>query len=186
MKEIDEKQIGLRIRSVRVLTGLNQEEFALACNFNHTSVRNWEFGRVTIRKSAVMNLIEAFQKYGIQVSFDWLVYAAGEGPVFSSTAGLKALEESNVDDLVADFQRLASQKNNRVLKAIVNDDQMSPMYHRGDLLLAIAQPLESLMSIINRQGLSSPFLVKLKDGLIVPRWLISDGVNWWEKFPIKI
>lgn len=183
MKDVDQKQIGLRIKSARVLTGLNQEEFATACNFNHTSVRNWEFGRVTIRRNAVMNLIDAFSKYGIQVSFDWLVYGAGEGPVLSSTARTQALEESNVDDLVADCQRLLSVKNNRILKAIVSDDAMCPLYHRGDLLLAIAQPLESLIPMLNAEGLPSPYLIKLKDGLIVPRWLVSDGVNWWGRIP---
>lgn len=179
MKDVDQKQIGLRIKSARVLTGLNQEEFATACNFNHTSVRNWEFGRVTLRKNAVMNLIDAFSKYGIQVSFDWLVYGAGEGPVLSSTAKAQALDESNVDDLVADFQQLLASKNNRILKAIVNEDSMRPLYQRGDLLLAIAQPLESLAPMLNTDGLPSPYLIKRADGLIVPRWLVSDGVNWW-------
>lgn len=181
MKDVDQKQIGLRIKSARVLTGLNQEEFATACNFNHTSVRNWEFGRVTLRRNAVMGLIEAFSKYGIQVSFDWLVYGAGEGPVLSSTTKAQALEESNVDDLVDDFQRLLSLKNNRILKAIVNDNAMRPLYHPGDWLLAIAQPLEALVPMINAEALPSPYLIKLKDGLIVPRWLVSDGVNWWGK-----
>lgn len=185
MKDVDQKQIGLRIKSARVLTGLNQEEFATACDFNHTSVRNWEFGRVAIRRNAVINLIDAFSKYGIQVSFDWLVYGAGEGPVLSSAAKAQTLEESNVDDLVADFQRLLSMKDGRALKAIVNDDALRPLYHRGDLLLAIAQPLESLVPMLSADGLPSPYLIKLKDGLIVPRWLMSDGVNWWGRVPSK-
>jgi hypothetical protein len=138
-----------------------------------------------LRRNAVLSLIEAFQKYGIQVSFDWIVYGSGEGPIYASTTGVQAISASNVDDVVADFQRLLAIKSNRILKALVNDDALSPLYHRGDLLLAVAQPLESLLRIVESQELASPYLVKLKEGILVPRWLVSDGVNWWARLPKK-
>jgi transcriptional regulator with XRE-family HTH domain len=179
MQDLDPKQIGLRIKSARVLTGLNQEEFAKECGFNHTSLRNWEFGRVLLREGAVLNLIEALQKFAIQVTFDWLLYGAGVGPVLCSEANTIPAQKSNFSQIVSDFQKLSAINNERALTTIVADSDMEPLYHCGDLLLALIQPLDAIQNLVKSGVGLSPYLVKMGSDIIQPRYLVSDGAKFW-------
>ena len=71
---------GLRIKAARVLTNLNQEDFAEKFKFGYASVKNWELGRSIPRDDTVGKILEAFHECGVQTTRDWLLFGLGSGP----------------------------------------------------------------------------------------------------------
>ena len=70
----DIQKIGLRMKSCRVLTGLNQEEFADKHQIPYTTIRNWEYGKVVPRLSGMNEFIDALKKDSAALVSVVLVY----------------------------------------------------------------------------------------------------------------
>jgi transcriptional regulator with XRE-family HTH domain len=179
MSDVEQKKLGLRIRAVRVLTGMNQQEFSEACSFNHTSLRNWEFGRVSPRKDAIDRLIESFQSYSIHVNKEWLIFGKGEGPIFTESITQKKAVDPKLRNEFLAFKDTCAAMGENAIVAKVSDDAMSPHYCSGDWIGGIACSLKGLHEKANiQQFLDKPLLVKTSDKEFKIRRILHDGERW--------
>ena len=179
----EQKKLGLRIKSVRVLTGLNQEEFAVECGFNHTSLRNWEFGRVTPRPEAVSKLIKAFNNFDIFVSVEWIVCGSGEGPMFN---GKKPPKDQEVikQPILAAFKKHAHESREKPIIVTVANNDMKPYFISGDIVCGIALTIHEIYEwhpSKKEHLLFEPVLSKWDQESFQPCWLNFDGVKWWAR-----
>lgn len=183
MESNDQKKIGLRIRSVRVLTGLNQQEFAEISGFNHTSLRNWEFGRVLPRKDAINKLIEAFRKFFIYVDIEWIVFGRGSGPILSDSNYINSLSsEDKWENEIVSFKDTCKSSGLTSIVIKIVDDDLAPQYCSGDIVCAVYYKFSDLLvsSKINHV-LNKPSLVKINNYSYLLRFILYDGCYWWEK-----
>jgi transcriptional regulator with XRE-family HTH domain len=179
--QIEQKKLGLRIKSLRVLTGLNQEEFAQACDFNHTSLRNWEFGRVLPRNDAIDRLIASFQSYSIYVSREWITFGKGEGPVFTQNTNQPNNTEIKWRNEISAFKQSCISMGENPLTVRIEDEAMAPQYSTGDWVAAISQSLSGLQKQANfSQLLKRPMLVKVSESYVL-RYLQFDGHFWFAR-----
>lgn len=185
MEHLEQKRLGLRIKSVRVLTGLNQEEFASACGFNHTSLRNWEFGRVFPRREAINRLINAFKLYSVYVDSDWLMYGLGSGPVFTANwtnSGYSGLSATSWHEEFSSFKKTCESLGHNTFIVRINDNVMAPYYCSGDWIGAISCSLSEFRDVPEvNTVLKKPLLVKTNDVSYSLRHAFYDGETWWAK-----
>lgn len=179
MSETEQKKLGLRIKSVRILTGLNQQEFAKACNFNHTSLRNWEFGRVLPRKEAIERLIKSFQAFSIHVDKEWLAFGKGEGPVFTECFNKEHGSNPVWRNEFLAFKETCISIGENPIVVKIDDDEMAPHYCAGDWIGAIAQSLRGLQRRLPASKiLERPLLVKTAEKEFKIRHILNDGETW--------
>src|SRR5580704_13839110 len=182
--EIQElKKLGLRIKSVRVLTGLNQEEFARECGFNHTSLRNWEFGRVSPRPRAISKLIDAFKCLGVFTCVEWIVNGSGEGPMFYGRKSVIDGESINAP-IIGAFKKHMEEHSNKSIIITVRNDDMRPYFSIGDVIGAVLVSIHKIERWPNHERerlLSEPILSKCDKMEFEPHWLNFDGERWWAR-----
>lgn len=175
--EEEVKNVGLRIRSCRVLTGLTQEEFGNACGFSVPSIKTWELGSVIPRADGLKKYCESLKSYGLFVNTDWLLYGAGTGPAYFLHQGNSTQEErrktldSKVVSIKESFEdNCRKNKENPVFFQIA-DDEMASFYEPGDFIGGV---------LIERNNLTNkpqkPMLAKLENGDYLIRfvYLIDD------------
>jgi transcriptional regulator with XRE-family HTH domain len=179
----DLKSVGLRIKACRVLTGLNQEEFATKHSFSLPSVKSWEFGRVIPRLDGLQKLSEAFRVDGIFVKTNWMLFGEGTGPSFgldhllnndSEIFSFSALSLKYVENFKAECKR---NRQNPIITTI-QDDEMSPYYRRGDIVAGILVNEEELATNNIQGNVLLPMLSVLPNGTYIPRWVhvLPEGI----------
>lgn len=181
MENLENKQLGLRIKAARILTGLNQEEFAKKCDFNYASLRNWEFGRFTPRKEAIERLINAFRSFSISVDPNWIFYGKGEGPIFTQDKFEKPNSHLFEEELET-FKKNCTNRGDIPIVLQVEDDLMAPLFLKYDWLGACTASLLKLSQHAqSRQIFAKPMLVKLEDRKFSVRYVCHDGENWFAR-----
>lgn len=179
----EQKKIGQRIKSARVLTGLNQVEFARDQGFNHTSLRNWEFGRVSPRLDAVKKLVESFKNFGVFIYPEWILSGAGEGPLLTNSEHpIKHVSNDNL--LIKTFRKFIDDSGRKSIITTVNNDDMMPLFKMGDTVCGWAITIHELQGWAGakiKTRLANPLLVKCANDEFQPRWLNFDGKKWWSR-----
>ncbi len=159
------KNLGLRIKSCRALTGLTQEEFGNACGFPVPSIKTWEFGSVIPRSEGLKKYCESLKNFGLFVSTEWLLYGAGTGPAYFldqpkepnyESEGYLATEVISIKENFESSRR--KNKENPVFFEVI-DDEMDPLICLGDFIGGILQEKSSFKNIPNK-----PMVVKLENG----------------------
>ncbi len=179
----EQKKIGQRIKSARVLTGLNQEEFAREQGFNYTSLRNWEFGRVSPRLEAVNKLVESFKNFGVFVYPEWILSGVGEGPALTNSEHpITQIPNNNL--LIKTFRKFVDDSGGKSIIVTVNNDEMRPLFNIGDTICGLAITIHELQGWPEKKIktlLAKPMLVKGVNAEFQPRWLNFDGKVWWSR-----
>lgn len=180
----EQKKLGLRIKSARVLTGLNQEEFARQCGFNHTSLRNWEFGRVYPRAEALERLIDAFKNLGVFTCLEWIVAGLGEGPMLTENEASTKKELSS-DAVVSAYKKSLEKLDVKAIVVTVSNDHMQPFFYAGDIVggrLVNIKRANDWSKQRRQIFMSSPVLAKYCENEFQPCWLHSDDEDkWWAR-----
>lgn len=182
-ENIEQKKIGLRIRAARILTGLNQEEFADKCGFNHTSLRNWEFGRVSPRAEAIENFIDALKQFGILTCTEWLINAVGEGPIFINSDNV-INDISLKSPIILEFKKMVQRSHGKLITTIVSNDDMKPIFNKNDILCGLYSTINEIEQLphVNRSViLSNPILIQVANKDFQPRWLNLDDKRWFSR-----
>lgn len=170
------KNVGLRIKACRVLTGLTQEELGNKYGIPTPSIKTWEFGGVVPRLEGLKKFSDALRNDGVFVNTDWILYGNGTGPSYSLD---KTIDEANdlVDPLFDDigiFKNMFKQfckktKKNPVIFEI-NDEEMDPLYCKHDLIAGYLLSKEHYDA-----HFSKPVIVKLPDNNYALRYLHKVG-----------
>lgn len=180
LSEEEVKQISLRLKSARMLTGLTQESFSLANDIALMSLKCWEMGRVVPRQNGIANYLSGIRKHGIEVTQDWIFYGSGPGPVyFNGTqverprSGLGYIEQQA--DL---FKKSCLSRGLNPILVTVKDDEMLPYFGKGDLIGGYYVETNELdKKDASIKVFNKPWLVDINDNDIVPRFLIKEIKN---------
>lgn len=179
----DIQKIGLRMKSCRVLTGLNQEEFADKHRIPYTTIRNWEYGKVVPRLSGMNEFIDALKKDSVYVECEWVLYGEGYGPSFIAHHQQKE-ENLNIENPETSLLDLFKEqcRNNRKTPVICNidDDYMSPWFYKGDIVTGILINHDQIEEELEKSQNDNPYpvLVRLQDGKYYPRWVKKLNQDW--------
>jgi len=168
------RHLGFRIRAVRILTGLNQEEFSAKHNVPYISLKNWEQGKFTPRSESILAYLKALETEGIQVDPDWLYFGSGPGPTYlnRSTKISEKMSASVIDKQIAFFkERQLSMGLNPIISHI-EDDLMFPDFKCGDIVGGVFIPRQEVIELsMDGAEIERPFLVLDSNGKYYPRHL---------------
>ncbi|TXG76897.1 hypothetical protein E6Q11_03755 [Candidatus Dojkabacteria bacterium] len=172
ISELDGKLVGLRIKSCRVLTGFNQDEFSSNHGVALPSLKSWELG-VIPRREGILRLIEAFKNDGVFVNLQWLLFGHGTGPAFN----LGPIDADNTDDsLWHAFKKECVVSRDNPIVSIVADDEMDPFFTKGEMVFGKLIDAQLLIDDINKRESGKPLLVCLAQDRYEPRWVhVVDG-----------
>lgn len=158
------KEIGKRIKELRVYLGLTQKEFAEKIYSSYRSVQNWESGDRFISESNLRLLVDA---YGVSV--DWIYHGTGE--MFKD---LERNTESEVFLSMFDvFSSVCNVKKSTIYAHIAVCDAMYPIISIGDVVLWIDDvhyEEEKLLFLIDQQNKPLIRKYKIKGN---EEWLVS-------------
>lgn len=173
----DLKGVGLRIKACRTLAGLNQEEFSAKHSFSLPSFKSWEFGRVVPRIDGLQKLIEAFRSDGIFVKINWLLSGEGTGPSFF----LESVDNTDLEtavlapqlgtNYIERFKLECKKSKQNPIIAIIDDDERSPYYRKGDIVAGVLIDDGDLTNDHQTANILSPMLSILPNGNYGPRWV---------------
>ena len=178
------RQIGLRVKSVRVLSGLNQEEFALKHGIGHMSLKSWEMGRATPRRDGMFHFLEAIKNEGICVEPSWIYHGTGLGPTYFSTIQRvnKKIESTYIESQIDLFTKEKISKGHNPVIVTVDDESMIPEYKPGQIIGGIFTTIENIKNKFSDEFiLGIPWLVFINDGTLAPRRLYFSGDNLFFK-----
>jgi hypothetical protein len=180
------KSIGTRMRTARTLTGLNQEEFSKKYDFSHTSIKNWEVGRVIPRVNGIDHFIRALSTERVTATRDWILYGMGSLSHSDTVHKGPVAEEGTWDpDVTAEaelFKNNCAAKGALPIIAIVRDHLMAPLFCLGDVVGGhdfkgdIPSQYRVTMRVSER-----PLLFKTHDNSYVARFALFDGKRWLVK-----
>lgn len=165
--DVDGKLVGRRIKSCRVLTGLNQEEFSTKHGFALPSLKTWELG-VIPRVEGISRLIEAFKMDGVFVAIQWLMLGHGIGPSFN----LELPEpDNNEDSMWQTFKNeCIKSHDNPIISEIVNEE-MVPYFSLGDIVFGKLFDVDIIFNDAQMTEERRPLLVRMESGRYEPRWV---------------
>lgn len=167
------KHIGLRIRAVRILTGLNQEEFSSGYGLPYISLKNWEQGKFTPRSESIAAYLQAIEGAGIQVNPDWLYFGSGPGPIYLN-ANAKMKEKVSASEIDKNATFFKEQMQSRGLNPVISyvlDDSMFPVFKSGDVLGGLVFSREEILLSRQKKEMQRPFLILDSMGNYLPRRL---------------
>ena len=168
------RHIGFRIRAVRILTGLNQEEFSSKHDVPYISLKNWEQGKFTPRSESVAIYLTAIESEGIQVDPDWLYFGSGPGPIYldASTKTSKKPSSSVLDKYIALFKEQQISLGLNPVISEVDDESMFPDFKTGDVLGGVFFSRQEFLKLASqKQEMQRPFLILSSEGNYAPRRL---------------
>jgi transcriptional regulator with XRE-family HTH domain len=167
---IDElKRIGWRIKSVRSLTGLNQEEFSFKSDIPYMTLKGWELGRALPRQDGMRRILLGLEVHGIQVSPEWIIFGDGNGPVYvSANKGNDIKGELHCGEtLTSAFKSEQRKKGANPIIVQVIDGLMSPQFNIGDVIGGVVIAVKEMRSIYSPEEIGAR------------SWLIPFGSNEW-------
>jgi transcriptional regulator with XRE-family HTH domain len=159
------------MKCLRILTGLNQEQFAEKHEIAYTTIRNWEYGRVIPRKNGILDFIASIKKHGVFAECDWILFGIGVGPSFDLKNPMASPILINDENIEVFKQKNKSLGLNPIVTSII-DNSMAPWFCVGDLvggvLIDAAEFKDTIRTKLNNGKF--PVLIRLADGNYVPRW----------------
>jgi transcriptional regulator with XRE-family HTH domain len=181
---VDElKKIGWRIKSVRSLTGMNQEEFSLASNIPHMTVKGWELGRALPRADGINRILSALNEHNIQITPEWIIFGEGAGPVYQSAIDGNDIKKSSQREILINAFKNEQRKNgaNSIIVEI-SDSLMSPKFHAGDIAGGIIMSVNGLRARYSSEEISNQsWLIPLDGNKWAVRDIFFDGENLYTK-----
>lgn len=148
--------IGNRIKSARMLCGLNRTQFANSVGISIATLRAWEEpskNRKGLTHKGAARLVQAFIKHDIDCTEEWLMKGKGVGPKLITNSFknvLNSIDDQSWNEEEAVFKDLNSFKENNLnaIVAIVNDNSMLPFYAYGDYVGGTKISGKKIMSLI--------------------------------------
>lgn len=173
------KSIGIRMHAARILTGMSREEFAERQNVPVMSIKNWELGRAMPRNEGIMSIVAAFKNLGVFVSHEWVLFGSGVGPNYIETSTHERESDQGILEQIDLFKKSQRAQGHNPVVITVNDDQMSPLFQKGDIIGGIILSHESVRKDVSVPNLGRPWILSDKDGSFGPCFLYYMADQWF-------
>jgi DNA-binding transcriptional regulator YiaG len=171
---------GIRLRSLRKITGMVTAPFGKICNVGRTTISSWEQGINPLTERGAKKVIHGVRTEGIHCTALWLLHGIGEPPKIIDQDKLSKLNyhtahtpmhpvvkelpenyyESDLAKEIALFK--ASYSENLIHQ--ITDNTMHPCYRPRDWVGGIILPQEAL-----ELAHDMDCIVQLKNGIILAR-----------------
>lgn len=166
----ERKKIGNRIRGARIMSGLTQEEFAAKYSISLSTLKNFEIARVIPRTTTISSIILALHNEGVAIDQGWVINGRSNsnncnGPCI---VNISPHIQQEIDILKS---HLTSKGIHPIVATVKNND-MSPKYFIGDILIGSLSDLNLLPSI------SGQFLIELSEEFL-PFSIIKEGKKYY-------
>lgn len=172
----DLRNVAYRIKACRILTWLNQEEFASKYNIPLPTLKCWEQS-VVPRADGLQKIIEALKCEGVFIGPDWLMNGHGTGPAYAlerAASNGPPLEEetARTNDFLNIFREKCRKARKNPITATVVDNEMESLFSQGDLIAGVLlDPSQIIADDCSSHEPRRPLLAKLENGLYAPRWV---------------
>lgn len=174
--------VGMRLKHLRLLSGLNALELAEKAGVSRGALSFWENAKSKtarpISPKSVSKLIDAIRSAGVICSETWLITGTGPHPVTYKKGSENILQQNEISSHSAsqfegnhdleDEISLFTSKDKRSIIHQITDDFMLPMYEIGDIVGGIWQSCTSL------KGKEKACILKINNKLQVRRVKQSD------------
>lgn len=164
------KGCGERIRRIRETLGYSKLAFAEKYDLNYKTLESWEaerWGSITMKSA--QKLKESFQKEGVPVTLEWLLFGTGKNPL--STAGPDKTDDFHDKKLLPKELEIFHQIHTNLMDSFVLDDALSPMLHPGDYVVG-----PRLGAKFMNKAIGWISIAQTEDGQLLTR-LIEKGTN---------
>lgn len=134
---------GNRIKSVRMLCGLTRKGFASFSKISIPTLRSWEepeHSRNGLTQKGAQRLSEAFYKYGIICTAEWLYWGKGFAPKIIDAQNNSIISIENEDAYWSDDEAIIKDveafkiHNKDSIVSMVQDTAMLPFFCLGDFV----------------------------------------------------
>lgn len=176
------KKIGTRVRATRILCGLRREDLAKKQDIGIASLKNWEQGRLLPKYDAIVATINTLKESGVFISLEWLLFGNGAGPNYYETNNFN--EKKNQDDWLDEqiklFKKIERSLGFNPITFILQDDTMTPMYKKGDLLGGVLVSHELVKTNLSiSTNYRHPWLISLTNGSFIPAFIYINNNRWF-------
>lgn len=165
------KRVSLRIKSARVLSGMNQEDFARTFEIPHVSLKTWESGKSLPRQTGITKFLSALSSSGVYIDEEWLLCGRGSGPTYvKNRESVTGIDERRGNVLIDAFRNEQTAQGLSPITVQVVDDEMFPLYRRGDIIGGVFLSYDEAKAFYesrNEKGLV--FLMRVDDEQFAPR-----------------
>lgn len=128
---------GKRVKLARNLINLTRKDMSERYGINPNTIHAWEQGTNCLTEKNAIKLFEAFQKEGLYITKEWLLY--GEDPSLANTTKLENKNQTLQDILAIrgdlkffDEINYFRQNNTNAISVMISDDALSPLFNAGD------------------------------------------------------
>ena len=173
---------GKRAKSLRMMTGLSRELFALRTGIPPSSQQNWESPSANgLTESGAQRIIRGCAPLGVHASFEWLMHGHGSSPVIDSAVfegdaiPRQPTTSVNADDQSLFIQQelaLFRQHYKEAVDLIVPDRSMEPRFAKGTCVAGTRLYKDDIAQAINHDC-----IVLTKDGKVLLRHVKASDIH---------
>ncbi len=126
---------GQRFKRLRLMTGLNQAEFAQALGYSRASINYWEnASNGGLTSQGAKKTIEIAEQHGVICSLDWLLLGIGLGPqLVEAVHGIPNV----LFDVQHEVSLFKKHYSNSVIYKIENEHNCFSPFSAGDILAGV-------------------------------------------------
>lgn len=145
-----------RVQSLMEMTGLSRREFSRTTGISHSTLQHWESTSTHgLPERSAKRFIKALAVFGIECSYEWLLYGNGQYPKrFNRLELIDNKLQKNADFLIREEPSVYSNDNSQTrdiaeelefflyrhkeaVEYVVPDDAMQPRFITGELVAGI-------------------------------------------------
>ena len=171
-----------RVRSARMLAGLNRHDIQEKYGIHENTLKSWEKPSENSKGLTIkgaQRLIEVLASEGVECSVSWLLTGHGEGPKVNYQNNINFPEiivpemELNQDIAILKEVQFFLDINEDAVILLVSDSNMAPLYQLGDYVGGYSRTGHDIRQLVNMDC-----IIELEEGVkMVARLLPSAEEN---------
>lgn len=152
----DPQMRGMRLKTIRAMTGLTRQEFEKKHTISASTVQSWEAAKAGgLTERGALRLLPIFRSEGITCSMDWLLHGIGDPPQLLNELSVEGIMESPAEYLAIPDSKVIIRElltfrkmNENTIDFQIKDDGMGPHYNIGDYVAGKRRFSEGLSAIV--------------------------------------
>lgn len=152
----DPQMRGVRLKTIRAMTGLTRQEFEKKYAISASTVQSWEAAKAGgLTERGAMRLLPLFRQEGISCSMDWLLHGIGDPPQLLNEFSSNYVMETPAEYFVLSESKVIIREllifrkmNENPIDFQIKDDGMGPHYAIGDYVAGKRRYKQDIASVI--------------------------------------